>query len=191
MLIATCKAASSYTGDGILVDNGRRFLTNRYVVTLGAIDIAQPHVWRFNARGLPAREFVLGIVPDAADCSLLESSLGIAFEVTDEHGSKVIKEDGALRGLVWDRIFGQECKSPFGYVRGQANEIPVGNGTVRMEPVTTGVDCGRGTYFNSRPNGLYDITVSVQSGEHLSPGTHMAKVLLKDNGVSAGGCGSK
>ena len=190
-LIATGSVAATYKGDGVLIDHGSRLITNRYEVTLGAIDIGQPRVWHFHAAGLPAREFVLGIMLELEDCSLLDSSIEIALEVTDEHGSKVIKEDQALRNLAWDRVLGQECKSPFGYVRGQAHEMPAGTGDVRMQPVLTGADCGRGTYFNSRPNGVYEITVSVQPGERPSPGAHMAKIVLKDNGASAGGCRSK
>ncbi|MFC5491426.1 hypothetical protein [Dokdonella soli] len=187
-LVTACYSASSYKGDGTLVDHGSRYWAKRYEVNLGSIDLAQPREWHFRAAGLPAREFVLGVIPDASDCSLLDSTVSILFEVKDEQGSSVIREEQPLRKLTWEKVLGHECKSPFGYVRGQAKEMPARNGDVSMQPIVTGADCGRGTYFSSRPAGIYEITIAVRVEGQSLPEAHMAKVVLKDDGANAKSC---
>jgi hypothetical protein len=188
ILATACYSAASYKGDGTFVDHGPRYWTNRYEANLGSIDLAQPREWHFRAVGLPAREFVLGLVPDASNCSLLDSNVLVSFEIKDEQGSSVVREKQPLRKLVWEKILGHECKSSFGYVRGQANEIAAGNGDVSMQPIVTGADCGRGTYFSSRPAGAYEITVAVLEEGQPLPEAHTAKIVLKDGGANARSC---
>jgi hypothetical protein len=106
-MIAACRAALivavlcigtaypdtvSYIGDGQLIDHGWHRLTNRYEVVLGAINIGNGDHKDFRFRGLPHREFILGLRLEATNCKLMQSGATVSFTVLNERGESVINE---------------------------------------------------------------------------------------------------
>lgn len=125
---------------------------------------------------------MLGLNMESGDCMIQESDMRISFFMTEEHGVSVINEDRALRELVWSK--GRDnCIPAFGYIRGEGKEFPINNqGDVCIQPIFTGTDSGYGTYFVSRQNAVYYITVKLYREWPIQLGHHSAKIVMEDNG---------
>jgi hypothetical protein len=182
LLLAGCYSVSDYKGDGTLVDHGHRFVTNKYTLTLGHIDLTRAQELHFRMSGLPRREFVVGVKLDPVECSLASSEIRITIDVRVARGPVVIHEDHALRELVWTRNEHDRCNPLFGYVRGAATELPDRIGNVRMQPIIAGADGGQGSYFHSRESASYDVTIGIQPDAQAPSGSHHAKIIVDDNG---------
>jgi hypothetical protein len=180
---SACYAASQYDGDGKLVDYGSHRLTKRYELVLGTVELGRTQELHFRMAKLPLREFVAGIRLDPRTCSAMKSNSLVAIAITNEKGDVVIREERPLNEFTWETGLGSECKSPFGYIRGRSKETPVGNGDVCNQPVITGADSGRGSYFSPRTGGSYAVTIRVSPGSLELPSNSTAQVVLQDNGA--------
>jgi hypothetical protein len=176
-------AGVSYVGDGRLIDHGKHRLTNRYEVILGTVDIGSGGRKAFKFRGLPHREFVLGLRLSPANCGLEQSAATISFAVANERGETVIHEERPLHDLVWQRTLGNECDAPFGYIRGSAANQGASKSNCSNAASGSGTDQGRGTYFVARTDAAYEVTVIVSPPTDRAAVTEPALVVLQDNGA--------
>ncbi len=171
-------AGTSYVGDGQLIDHGRHRLINRYEVILGTVSIGGEDRKEYRFRGLPHREFVLGLRLDQPSCALRQSAAMVSFTVSNERGESVVHEERLLRDLVWQTLLGTECRAPFGYVRGSAAATLAGKRDCAESP-----DQGRGTYFVARTEGAYQVSIVVRTPKDSTDAGRVATVALRDNGV--------
>ena len=174
----------SYVGDGQFIDHGRHRLTKRYEVILGKVSIGSGDHKGFQFRGLPHREFILGLRLNEATCKLQQAGTVISFTVRNERGAVVLHEERPLRDLVWQTTFGSECSEPFGYVRG-SDVASKGSGASTCEgaPSTGCVDRGHGTYFVARKECAYQVSVDVHPAADSVASNSFALVVLQDNGA--------
>lgn len=176
---AAYPANVAYVGDGQLIDHGKHHLTNRYEVVLGAVNIGNTEEFQF--RGLPHREFILGLRLDAANCKLMQSAATVSFTVRNERGVSVINEQRSLRDLVWQTTLGRECQLPFGYVRSSVGAAR-GESDCASSSANAKADQVRGTYFVARREGAYQVQIATQTPDGMTV-TGTAAVVLQDNGV--------
>ena len=97
-----CVAASQYSGDGRLVDNGAGAATDRYVLDLGAISLTNPGSTTYTLAGLPSTDFVVGIELRGSASNVESGSINptVAMVLTD--GSKtVMSKKASLRDWTW------------------------------------------------------------------------------------------
>ena len=59
--LSACYQASSYSGDGMLIDNGWQLKGGRYTVDLGSVDISRSGKYSYKLQRLPDAEFAVGI----------------------------------------------------------------------------------------------------------------------------------
>jgi hypothetical protein len=101
--VNVCAVGEPYTGDGQFIDHGSHRLTNRYEVILGTVNVGSGGKKDFRFRGLPHREFILGLRLGEANCKLEQSAIAVTFTVRNERGEVVIHEERLLRDLVSTR----------------------------------------------------------------------------------------
>lgn len=182
MTLSGCYSVSSYEGSGKLTDYGRQYLVGRYLLDLGTIDLADSKIHSFEAHHLPVRSFIMGLeieVEDVEECTEPTSNSLISLQIIDENGNAVINiKKLPLNQFTWSHA--SACgRTMFGYVRGRGHiETKLPNGNVRNRPIYTGVDKGRGTYFEPRTEGTYYITMKVDPVESE---TSVARLIIKGN----------
>ncbi len=105
-ILSSCYSASSYSGDGRLVDNGRSAATDRYVLDLGAIDLNKQGVSTYRIENLPAENFVIGIelqVPPRQRVAIENKSIKptISIELLGPQGESITRDQSMLDTWTW------------------------------------------------------------------------------------------
>lgn len=141
-----CYRVSRYTGDGQLIDNGMSAATDRYVLTLGEINLRQRGTTTFRLADLPAVNFCIGLEIHLApeNASLLIRRKGVnptlALELLDSEGKIVFTKSAPLATWTWAVGRGNHWAFAYG---------PTDPGT------------SPGTYFDALPKTAYTLTLRV------------------------------
>ena len=102
----------NYTGDGNFTDYGRKAGILRFVLDLGAVDLTEASVSKFELKGLPEVEFVcylrvhhpLPTLGKPKNFEAADSVVGMSLE--DENGTQVFSEKAPLKNWVWSGSVG-------------------------------------------------------------------------------------
>jgi hypothetical protein len=106
VLAVGCDSASSYTGDGKLIDNGFLSATDRYVLDLGPVTVASANVRTYRIVNLPAEKFVIGISvkrPPASRSFIDAHPINavVAVELREENGNVLARREAPLKEWTW------------------------------------------------------------------------------------------
>jgi len=102
----------NYTGDGNFTDYGRKAGILRFVLDLGAVNLTEASVSKFELKGLPKVEFVCYLridhpLPTIGKPKDFESGdLVVEMSLEDEKGTKVFSEKAPLKNWVWSGSVG-------------------------------------------------------------------------------------
>ena len=102
----------NYTGDGNFTDYGRKAGILRFVLDLGAVNLTEASVSKFELKGLPKVEFVCYLridhpLPTIGKPKDLEAGdLVVEMSLEDEKGTKVFSEKAPLKNWVWSGSVG-------------------------------------------------------------------------------------
>ena len=102
----------NYTGDGNFTDYGRKAGILRFVLDLGAVNLTEASVSKFELRGLPKVEFVCYLridhpLPTIGKPKDFEAGdLVVEMSLEDEKGTKVFSEKAPLKNWVWSGSVG-------------------------------------------------------------------------------------
>jgi hypothetical protein len=102
----------SYTGDGNFTDYGRKAGILRFVLDLGAVNLTEASVSKFELKGLPKVEFVCYLridhpLPTIGKPKDFEAGdLVVEMSLEDEKGTKVFSEKAPLKNWVWSGSVG-------------------------------------------------------------------------------------
>ena len=167
LVLPACHEAR-YSGDGKLIDD-RFSSSQRFLLTLSAVDMSRPGVQTFRLVDLPTRAFTLGFQvsgPRPSSEPLYDSrplSPVVRMTLTDERGRVAIDQSAPLSDWVWS---GSPHESmSFVYLQGLSRDIPVSEGVVSPQPIGVKSDAGWGTYFTPRSEGSYMLRVEIVEGD--------------------------
>jgi hypothetical protein len=102
----------NYTGDGNFTDYGRKAGILRFVLDLGAVNLTEASVSKFELKGLPKVEFVCYLridhpLPTIGKPNDFEAGvLVVEISLEDEKGTKVFSEKAPLKNWVWSGSVG-------------------------------------------------------------------------------------
>ena len=102
----------NYTGDGNFTDYGRKAGILRFVLDLGAVNLTEASVSKFELKGLPKVEFVCYLridhpLPTIGKPKDFEAGdLVVEMSLEDEKGTKVFSEKAQLKNWVWSGSVG-------------------------------------------------------------------------------------
>ena len=102
----------NYTGDGNFTDYGRKAGILRFVLDLGAVNLTEASVSKFELKGLPKVEFVCYLridhpLPTIGKPKDFEAGdLVVEMSLEDEKGTKVFSEKAPLKNWVWSGSVG-------------------------------------------------------------------------------------
>ena len=102
----------NYTGDGNFTDYGRKAGILRFVLDLGAVNLTEASVSKFELKGLPKVEFVCYLridhpLPTMGKPKDFEAGdLVVEMSLEDEKGTKVFSEKAPLKNWVWSGSVG-------------------------------------------------------------------------------------
>ena len=102
----------NYTGDGNFTDYGRKAGIFRFVLDLGAVDLTEAGVSKFELKGLPEVKFVCYLRVDHPLPTLGKpknfgaGDLVVEMTLEDENGTKVFSEKAPLKNWVWSGSVG-------------------------------------------------------------------------------------
>jgi hypothetical protein len=102
----------NYTGDGNFTDYGRKAGILRFVLDLGAVNLTEASVSKFELKGLPKVEFVCYLridhpLPTIGKPKDFEAGdLVVEMSIEDEKGTKVFSEKAPLKNWVWSGSVG-------------------------------------------------------------------------------------
>ena len=102
----------NYTGDGNFTDYGRKAGILRFVLDLGAVNLTEASVSKFELKGLPKVEFVCYLridhpLPTIGKPKDFEAGdLVVEMSLEDEKGTKVFSEKAPLENWVWSGSVG-------------------------------------------------------------------------------------
>jgi hypothetical protein len=102
----------NYTGDGNFTDYGRKAGILRFVLDLGAVNLTEASVSKFELKGLPKVEFVCYLridhpLPTIGKSKDFEAGdLVVEISLEDEKGTKVFSEKVPLKNWVWSGSVG-------------------------------------------------------------------------------------
>ncbi len=160
-ILSSCYSASSYSGDGHLVDNGSSAATDRYVLDLGAIALNKQGVSTYRIENLPAENFVVGIeiqVPPGQRVAIENKSIKptISIELLGPQGESIIRDQSTLDTWTWS-VRAMDSTA-FVYRRDQP-----------------------GTFFTPIKNRRYELKVGIVQPD-LSDFKYSARLLAKSGG---------
>jgi hypothetical protein len=103
----------NYTGDGNFTDYGRKAGILRFVLDLGAVDLTEASVSKFELKGLPEVEFVCYLRVDhplptglGQPKDFEAGNLVVGMSLEDENGTEVFSEKAPLKKWVWSGSVG-------------------------------------------------------------------------------------
>ena len=102
----------NYTGDGNFTDYGRKAGILRFVLDLGAVDLTQASVSKFELKGLPEVEFVCVLrvdhpLPTLGQPKDFEAgNLVVGMSLEDENGTQLFAEKAPLKSWTWSGSVG-------------------------------------------------------------------------------------
>ena len=102
----------NYTGDGNFTDYGRKAGILRFVLDLGAVDLTQASVSKFELKGLPEVEFVCYLrvdhpLPTLGQPKDFEAgNLVVGMSLEDENGTQLFAEKAPLKSWTWSGSVG-------------------------------------------------------------------------------------
>jgi hypothetical protein len=102
----------NYTGDGNFTDYGRKAGIFRFVLDLGAVDLTEANVSKFELKGLPEVKFVCYLRVDHPLPTLGKpknfgaGDLVVEMTLEDENGTKAFSEKAPLKNWVWSGSVG-------------------------------------------------------------------------------------
>ena len=103
----------NYTGDGNFTDYGRKAGIFRFVLDLGAVDLTEASVSRFELNGLPEVEFVCYLRVDhplptglGQPKDFEAGNLVVGMSLEDENGTQVFSEKAPLKSWTWSGSVG-------------------------------------------------------------------------------------
>ncbi len=103
----------NYTGDGNFPDYGRKAGICRFVLDLGAVDLTEASVSKFELNGLPEVEFVCYLRVDhplptglGQPKDFEAGNLVVGMSLEDENGTEVFSEKAPLKKWVWSGSVG-------------------------------------------------------------------------------------
>ena len=103
----------NYTGDGNFTDYGRKAGIFRFVLDLGAVDLTEASVSKFELNGLPVVEFVCYLRVDhplptglGQPKDFEAGNLVVGMSLEDENGTEVFSEKAPLKKWVWSGSVG-------------------------------------------------------------------------------------
>ena len=102
----------NYTGDGNFTDYGRKAGILRFVLDLGAVDLTEASVSKFELKGLPEVEFVCYLrvdhpLPTLGQPKDFEAGdLVVEMFLEDENGTQLFSEKAPLESWTWSGSVG-------------------------------------------------------------------------------------
>ena len=163
--LSACYRASSYSGDGRLVDNGWQLKGGRYALDLGPIDISRTGKYSYTLKRLPDAEFVIGIEVEEAAPNRDQRPNHKAQVRLDLKGGggSIVAEGGSLDNWTWSYGLG-DTKS-FLYRRGEGKDVPLPNGGTKGQRVGVKPSGGWGSYFTADESVNYELTFQLLASE--------------------------
>ena len=160
LLVVGCYKASSYSGDGRLVDNGYSSATDRYVLDLGPLAIANADARTYQLQNLPSDNFVLGIAltcPTSSGCfDDRPINATVSFDLRDDSGMVIVQRQAALGDWTWSvPVTGRNA-----FIYGRSPQS---------------------TYFTPDASSTLQLTVSVLDAES-DAATFMPRIIAKTGG---------
>lgn len=164
LIISSCYQASSYKGDGKLVDNGWRCYSCRYVLDLGPIDLSNGGAYSYTLRNLPHAEFTIGIEiielePNRIDSQRPDHQGQVQLELKDANNEVIVFEDIPLDNWTWS--YGEGDLKSFLYRSGETKEMPYSDGETRPMAVGKKPSDGWGSYFTAEESKAYSLKLQV------------------------------
>lgn len=102
----------NYTGDGNFTDYGRKAGILRFVLDLGAVDLTEASVSKFELKGLPEVEFVCYLrvdhpLPTLGQPKDFEAGdLVVEMSLEDENSTQLFSETAPLKSWTWSGSVG-------------------------------------------------------------------------------------
>lgn len=123
ILLAACYDTSEYFGDGHFTDKGISSATDRYVLSLGEVNLSAIGTKVFKIAGLPETEFVVGIEiddrsddQDAIDQRAIDAL--VSLELSHASGQVIFRRQARLADWTWSIGVGES--KAFLYQSGRA-----------------------------------------------------------------------
>ncbi len=161
VMIAGCYKPSDYSGDGQLVDNGPSAAKDRYVLTLGPVDLSHQATKTYRIKNLPKEYFVAGIEitfapEDIYAIEKREVSPAIMLEALGPNREVIFTKKGRLDEWTWSFSSGDS----YTFIYGRDEQR---------------------TYFQPQSNVEYKLTISVLEPDP-SQLNYTAVLLAKSGG---------
>lgn len=175
---------SRYSGDGKLTDE-LFSSSQRFVLTLGHVDLDKPARHTYRLVGLPEKQFTLGFDvsgPRSKNEPLYDArpvNAVVRLTLTDEHSRVIIDEAGPLNEWVWSGSPHENVS--FVYRQGVSRDVPTVDGYVSPQAVGEKADAGWGSYFTPRHEGRYTLSVHI-----LQADPSAAPYIVTLKGVTGG-----
>jgi hypothetical protein len=100
VVLGACSHADNYKGDGVLIDRGPLAATDRYILELGSVDLSKEGRHKFRVEGLPAEEFVVGLLV-GTEIRAQTLSPTLEIRLTDQAGAVIFSRRGTLAEWTW------------------------------------------------------------------------------------------
>lgn len=144
-LFANYHAGMFYSGDG---EYRKGVEGAAFQVSFPSIDLSKPGRSSFHFTRLgPEMSYAVGLRVPAPSAAI------VAMTMTNERGEVVFHQQKPLSQWTWNR--------DLAVINGITDEVPIGGGSVRIQPRGVGPDGGWGTHFEPRWSGHYTLTVEV------------------------------
>jgi hypothetical protein len=169
--LSGCFGGLFYTGDGDFTDNGILNYSRRYVVDLGPVDLSAPRIYTYRLSSLPNARFnvAIQVVEEKQNEWDVrpEYPATVRLRLFTETSEAVILEEGQLDS--WVRGFGAHDNISELYQRGETRDIPLPGGGARPERLGVRASGGWGTYFDSKHDQTYALTLEILSSSMRRP----------------------
>ncbi len=181
-MLGGCYQASSYKGDGRLIDHGWQNYSQRYVLDLGPVDLSRAGNYSYKLSNLPHAEFTIGIEiieakPNQLNSPRPDHSGHVRLELKSEDGQTIVTEDGTLES--WTHSYGLGSTHSYLYRRGEQRDIPLPGGGAQIELLRNPAG-GWGSYFIAQTFKEYTLNFQV-----LQPNPEKRSTRLLLHGVDS------
>ena len=165
-IVGWFNAGIFYSGDGVYRRNAGEVA---FQVQFSPVDLTRAgrYEYRFTRLG-PEMNYVVGLrilderrnplrMDEYGRPDLLETerpTATVLMQLSNEREQVVFRHSRPLQDWNWLRNMAE--------INGEITEIPVGGGSVRIQPLGVGPDGGWGTHFEPRYFGTYTLTVTVE-----------------------------
>lgn len=154
---------SGYQGDGHFTDAGFASYAERYKLSLGIVDLSKPGRYDYVLSTLPRAEFVISLrikeQPDYLYRTSPHHPAMVHLLLQDELGKTVVDERTSLNS--WKNRFEIATLTSHLSIPGKTVDLPLKDGTVRIDRSGIIASGGWGSHFLSAPNKSYTLSLNI------------------------------